>query len=266
MKYESYNLQIRNFKSKSKDKNNTKSKFKTMKNNYLKWGVLALTMIAGGAVQAQTDPSTTDTAKQTGVVYGAGQQGGSIRVIDNKGTIKYLQSNNGITTVSNTTANGDVTTTTWQLGGTLSSDTDIDLAGNVFSLDQVLEVDPTAMNAPATDIAATTTSVVAGANTGWTILVRDEATGAIKKLKATSLIQSGREEFTATAAQTAYVLTGNPVLPAFAQVYVYRNGAKLRASVDYTVAVSTVTLIPGTTPPNDWAVYADDIIEVHYIK
>lgn len=237
-----------------------------MKNNYLKAGTIALMMIAGTALQAQTDPSTTDTAKQTEISYGTGQQNGSIRVIDNKGTIKYLQSNNGITTVSNTTANGDVTTTTWQLGGTLVSDTDIDLDGNVFSLDQVLEVDPNAATPASSDIAATTTASVAGTTTGWTLLVRDEATGAIKKLKATSLIQSGQEEFAATLGQTAYPLTGSPSLPDFAQVYVYRNGAKLRASVDYTVSGSTVTLIPGTTAPNNWAVYADDIIEVHYIK
>jgi hypothetical protein len=52
------------------------------------------------------------------------------KVVDNKGTIKYFQSNNGITQITNTTA--DKTTTTWQLGGTLTEDTFIDATGSIW--------------------------------------------------------------------------------------------------------------------------------------
>ena len=82
----------------------------------------------------------------------------------------------------------------------------------------------------------------------------------------TDIIQSGQESFTATDGQTAYPLTGSPVLPAFSQVWVFRNGAKLVANVDYTVAGSTVTLDTSAAAPNDWAVLAGDVIEVQFVK
>ncbi|WP_228236907.1 hypothetical protein [Allomuricauda sp. M10] len=211
-----------------------------------------------GAVQAQQ--TSGDVTKNADIVPGTTTTGGSVRVVDNKGTIKYLQTQNGITMLSNTTNN--VTTTTWQLGGTLTDDTFIDVDGNVFGLDGI---DLISSETASTDA---TTGSDHGTGTGYTILVRDEATGAIKKLLAAdlNLIQSGHESFTATAGQTAYALTGSPTLPAYSQVWVYRNGAKLLANVDYTIASSTVTLVPGGSAPNDWAVYAGDVIEVQYVK
>lgn len=179
--------------------------------------------------------------------------GESIRVIDNKGTIKYLQSNNGITTITSTEAS-NTTTTTWQLGGTLTTDTFIDVDGNVFALVGVGQE---------TGSAATSSTLD---SSGYTLLVRDEATGAVKKLLATSLIQNGHERIVATAGQTAFPLTGSPSLPTFEQVWVFRNGAKLIAGLDYTISGSTVTLVPSTTSPNDWEVLADDVIEVQFIK
>jgi hypothetical protein len=86
----------------------------------------------------------------------------TVKVVDNKGTIKYFQSNNGITQI--TTA--DKTTTTWQLGGTLTEDTFIDATGKVFGL-QGLDI--TALDASAD-----------GASTGYTLLVSDDATGKVK--------------------------------------------------------------------------------------
>lgn len=219
---------------------------------------LGLMMLTGISLSAQQ--TTGDVTKQADVNPGTTTTAGAVRVIDNKGTIKYLQSQNGITLLSNTTNN--VTTTTWQLGGTLTNDTFIDVDGNIFGLNGIELIDA------ATESASTdaTTESDAGTGTGYTILVRDEATGATKKLLATDLIQSGQESFTATAAQVSYPLTGSPVLPTFSQVWVYRNGAKLIANVDYTVAASTVTLVPNATIPNNWAVYAGDVIEVQYIK
>jgi hypothetical protein len=220
--------------------------------------LLVLGIVSFGTASAQQ--TTGDVTKATDIVPGTTTTGGAVRVVDNRGTIKYLQSINGITMLSNTT--NDVTTTTWQLGGTLTNDTFIDVDGNVFGLDGI-ELISTEL--PSTNA---TTESDHGTGTGYTILVRDEATGAVKKLLSSdlNLIQSGQESFTATAGQTAYALTGSPVLPGFSQVWVYRNGAKLVANVDYTVAASTVTLVPGGSAPNDWAVYAGDVIEVQYVK
>jgi hypothetical protein len=197
-----------------------------------------------------------------------GALNGFVRVVDNKGTVKYLQAKNGITTLTNTTA--DVTTTTWQLGGTLTDNTYIDVDGKVFGFDGIDLVNPAVLAASAD----ATTGSDHGTGTGWTLLVRDEATGAIKKLKAIDMITSGQTVFTATAAQTAFVVTaGTPAmagsqipLPVFSKVWVYRNGAKLVAGVDYTVATNTVTLVPNAIAPNDWAVLAGDVIEVQYFK
>jgi len=189
----------------------------------------------------------------------SGALNGTVRVVDNKGTVKYLQAKNGITTITNTTA--DVTTTTWQLGGVLTDNTYIDVNGKVFGLDKI---DLAAAGGASTDAADKT---VHGTGTGWTLLVRDEATGAIKKLKATDLIASGHEAFTAAAIPLlAYPLTGSPVLPTFEKVWVYRNGVKLIAGLDYTIAASTVTLVPNVTAPNDWTVLTGDVIEVQFFK
>ena len=212
-------------------------------------------MLAGVAVSAQQ--TAGDITKQADVDPGTTTVGGAVRLIDNKGTIKYLQSQNGITILSNTT--DDVTTTTWQLGGTLTDNTFIDVDGNVFGLNGIALID-SATESASTD--ATTLSD-AGTGSGYTFLVRDEATGDTKKLLASDIdiIASGQEVFTATAGQTAFALSGSPTLPDFSQVWVYRNGAKLLANVDYTVAGSTVTLVE-----TSYSVYADDTIEIQYIR
>ncbi len=226
----------------------TKKPFKNLK--IFASGFLMLTGLVATAQQ-----TTGDVVKKADVDPGTTITDGAVRVIDNKGTIKYLQTQNGITMLSNTTNN--VTTTTWQLGGVLTDSTFIDIDGKLFGLNG-LELIDAATESASTDA---TTESDAGTGTGYTILVRDEATGATKKLLATELIQSGQEAFTATLAQTTFALTGAPVLPSFSQVWVYRNGAKLIANVDYTVAASTVTLVE-----NDYAVYAGDIVEIQYVK
>ena len=236
-----------------------------MKLNFLStiklWAFAALVLTAG---LAQAQQTTGDYARETviipGTAVGAGDAG-AVKVIDNKGTIKYLQVKNGLTTLSNTT--NDVTTTTWQLGGTLTDSTWIDVDNVVFGLDGLDLVDL------ATDSAST--NAVSGSDhgtgSGYTILVRDEATGAVKKLLATDLIQSGHQYYTATAGQTTYTInSGGTPLPEFSKVFVFRNGAKLIANLDYTISGDDVTLVPATTGNNIWAVYADDVIEVQFIK
>lgn len=211
-------------------------------------GVFALAL----STTASAQQTTGDVTKEADIVEGTTVTGGAVRVIDNKGTRKYLQVKNGLTIISNTT--NDVTTTTWQLGGDLTDSTDIDFNSNAFTLQNV----PLNSGSAAT---AADADADGGGGTGFTVLVRNEATGGIEKVLASSLIQSGHEKFDATANQTAYPLTGSPNLPSFEQVWVYRNGAKLIADEDYTVAGSTVTLV--TT---NFTVYANDVIEVHFVR
>ena len=159
---------------------------KTIKfKNRLKLGIFSLTLFSFGLMNAQQ--TSGDVTKAADIVPGTTITGGAIRVIDNKGTIKYLQSQNGITMLSNTTA--DVTTTTWQLGGTLTDDTYIDVDGNAFALDGI------ALESGAASTNAVDGDSHGGAGTGYTILVRDEATGATKKLLASDLMQSGAGNF-----------------------------------------------------------------------
>ena len=276
-----------------------------MKTNYLKLGAFSLMMMVGATIQAQTtNPDGVAAPKQTKTTLGSATtntaatedaangttayeapaagttvQGGSVRVIDNKGTIKYLQVQNGITQVTNTTPAGGITTT-WQLGGQLANDTDIDFNGSVFSFDNVVQVDPTDTT---NGVPATTFTTAKGqGNTGWSILVRDENTGAVKKLAAADLIVSGQTVFTATMGTLTFdvstagsangtvaigALAGALIpLPEYSKVWVYRNGAKLIANVDYTISGSIVTLVENTTEPFDWTLFTGDQIEIQYFK
>lgn len=171
----------------------------------------------------------------------------AVKLIDNKGTIKYLQSTNGITTITAAAPDGTGVLHTWKLGGTLTETTIINTDGQIFDLAGL-----TWESGPAST----------GGASGYTLIVRDEATGATKKMLATDLIQSGQEIINVSNPATlSYTLLGPVVLPAIEQVYVYRNGAKLVATEDYTItpATGTVTIV-GIT------LYAGDKIEVHYIK
>jgi len=232
-----------------------------MRNGFLG---LALSLF-GFAANAQHTAS--DITKQANIQYGTTTTGGAVKVIDNKGTVKYLQVQNGITMLTNTT--GDKTTTTWQLGGQLTDDTYIDVNGKAFALDGIDMVDPATL-LPSTDA---TDKSLHGTGTGYTMLVRDEVTGAIKKLKATQLVISGHQIFAATAGATAQVFavtTPDNVLPDFSKVSVYRNGAKLVASVDYTISASSITVTPTAYTvagaDNEWEFNAADVVEVHWFK
>ena len=228
-----------------------------MKNKFLKGGLLVLTMIAGTALQAQTT-SVTDAS----LVKDAGD-GVSVKLIDNKGTIKYLQTNNGITSITSTTA-GSATTTTWQLGGTLTDDTYIDVNANVFALDGLqLETGSAATSAPDGSDAATST------DTGWALIVRDEDTGELKKLLASDLVVSGYASYTAlavdeTAGTKEITVTGIPTSAVDkAKVWVYRNGAKLIYGTDFAVTTDKVTV---TEVASSWDLYTGDEFEIQWIK
>ena len=239
---------------------------KTMKHTYVKLGILTLILTVGTALQAQTTTGADNVAR-------GDADGVSVKLIDNKGTIKYLQSNNGITTLTSTEA-GNKTTTTWQLGGSLIDDTYIDVEGKVFSLDGLkLEIGSAATSATTQSghDAGTTTIAVPGTDTGWTLIVRDEPTGELRKLLATDLIQSGTADDTAVAAEEmaneiVITATGIPATAADrGKIWVYRNGAKLSAGgspVDYVVTAGTVTV----TGNANFSIYEGDVFEVQWVK
>ncbi len=217
-------------------------------------------MNIGFSVNAQTTDDTATTLNKD-----AGD-GVSVKVIDNKGTIKYLQTNNGITSITSTNG-GNRTTTTWQLGGTLTDNTYIDVDGNVFALNGLALVD-LSTEAASTDATSLSTNSTA-TGTGWTFLVRDEATGETKKLLASDLLTGIRLEYTQAAdasTNVAITVTGLPTLTAattIAKLFVYRNGIKLRSGTDFVATADTVTINYNAT---DLPMYENDIVEIQYIK
>ena len=243
---------------------------KKMKKNYLKTGALGLMIMVGTAINAQ---QVSGDVTKTEDVSKSKPLNGTIRVIDNKGTKKFLQVKNGLTLLTDTTPAGGIIST-WQLGGALTDNTYIDATGKVFSLDGLKLVAPTssAATTATTQSIGTNTTTISGAGTaavetGWTVLIRDEASGEVQKLLATDLITTGRAEFPIAADDDAAVTaTGLAMGTSINKISVYRNGAKLRAGVDYTLtAADTITLDFGAASPNDWTTYAGDIIEVQWI-
>jgi hypothetical protein len=227
---------------------------------------LCLAIGMSAAVGAQN--VTTDATKQAVVKIGTDRLG-AIKVVDNKGTIKYLQAQNGMTMVTNTAAN--VTTTTWQLGGTLTADTYIDATGKVFALDG-LEL---ATGSASTDAVSGSRKGDTSTATGFTFLVRDEATGATKKLKLGDLIVSGVKKITVATGGIAaqdfdLALPAGVVLSDLSKVSVYRNGIKLLASDDYafsgTAGSITITPKAGTGNDDEWQFIDNDVVEVHWAK
>jgi hypothetical protein len=269
----------------SKMKTSINLKTRKMKNNYLKLGMMAAVMLSASIGFAQTDPAAAGTDAGIQKNGGAGE---SIKVIDNKGTIKYLQTNNGITSITST-APGNKTTTTWQLGGTLTDATYIDATDVIFALDGI----ELAAGAASTNAIDKEVAKGGALGTGYTFLVRDEATGKTKKLLASELITGIRLEylqgeivaspgtFDPTLDATAnvdIVVAGLPnilageSLTTAAKLSVYRNGVKLRFITDFTVVATTAS--PATLPDiisvniiydaADLPMYAGDVIEIQY--
>lgn len=260
-----------------------------------------LMLVAGIANAQQTSGSITKTAGDKGNDKGANKV---VRVIDNKGTIKYLQSKNGITMLTNET--NEVTTTTWQLGGTLSTNTTISfgtgvssptftLDGKKFTLENIGTVSSTAVDGNA--VTATADTSATATQTGWTFLVRDEQTGEVRKMLASDALKVQSFHAITTVANTnaadgstysATTLGGSGatdglkldgiVLTDYRKVEVFRNGAKLRAGaavgprVDYylsndgTNTYVKFNQISTTSSIHFWQFYLEDEIEVHYTK
>lgn len=91
-------------------------------------------------------------------------------------------------------------------------------------------------------------------------LVVAGADGTLKSVTAESLLQSGDENFTATAAQSTFTVANMPAT--VSKVWVFRNGAKLVATTDYSTAAGTVTLTSGMSA----LIAAGDLVEVQWVK
>ena len=110
---------------------------------------------------------------------------------------------------------------------------------------------------------ATNTLKVAGLQSGSLAtdsLVVVATDGTLKRVTAESLLQSGDQNYTATAAQATYAVTNMPATAS--KVWVYRNGAKLLVGTDYTTTAGTVTLTGAMAA----LVEAGDVIEVQWVK
>ena len=183
----------------------------------------------------------------------------SIKLIDSKGTIKYLQSNNGITQIVNTV--NDKTTTTWQLGGKLTDDTYIDVNGKKLIFDKLLLETGT----PSTDAIS---GSIHGVGTGWTLLVRDEATGEIKKKLAVDFITSGHTIYSSTLSDVAnnkVELSPTGLSQDIFKILIFRNGVKLIAGNDYSLSSGKI-IITSSGGGNVWTVNLDDLYEAHWIN
>ena len=234
-----------------------------MKNKYLKLGMMAAVMLSASIGFAQK--TIGDITKQGNIDYGSTTTGGTVKIIDNKGTIKFLQVANGITSLTNTT--NDLTTTTYQLGGTLTDNTYIDVSGNVLAIDGIALED-----GPASTDAATGSSGGTATGSGWTFLVRDEATGETRKLEfdnfITSEYKSGAySSLTATPGSMTFTISALPL--ALSKTWVYRNGIKLISGIDYSVSPPNTLLITPPAPSGtnvDWQFYDGDFITVQVLK
>ncbi|MEE4000462.1 hypothetical protein V1T75_08925 [Tenacibaculum sp. FZY0031] len=234
--------------------------------NKLKVALVAVGFLAVGTVSAQTTSGDI-------IVQGAttlGNNGGTVKLVDNKGTIKYLQAENGLTSFTNTTPSGGVVTT-WQLGGTLTENTYITAGtGTEFALDGLELVTAGTASTNAVDRESHDGDAAAG-GTGFTVLIRDEDSGAIQKIQLADLFQvtAIRREATpptnTTGPTESILVAGLPVIDATneAKLFVFRNGVKLRWNTDFTATTA------GSIDINisaDLPLYLGDVIEVHYIN
>ncbi|MCC7027420.1 MAG: hypothetical protein IT265_10725 [Saprospiraceae bacterium] len=111
---------------------------------------------------------------------------------------------------------------------------------------------------------ATNTLKITGLQSGNLIssdsLVVISVDGTLKIAARGSGIQSGDQNFTATGGRAVYPVLNMPSI--VSRVWIFRNGAKLLVTTDYTTVAGTATL----TPAMSALVVSGDIIEVQWIK
>jgi len=190
-----------------------------------------------------TDATTTITTSASNLLQIQGLQSGStmtdsVMVVNpTTGALRWISAStlfNALTFENGLTKTGNSV----KLGGTLTQ--------------------PTTITTDATNVLK-----VAGLQSGDSStdsLVVATSDGTLKKVTRETVLQSGDMTFTTTLGQTVLNVTGMPAT--VSKVWVFRNGAKLIATTDYTTTAGTVTLIPSV----DWAVLAGDVFEVQWVK
>lgn len=230
------------------------------KTNSFKLAMVAVGMLTIGTVSAQVT-TTTDVLLDKNL-----DATKVVKSVDNKGTIKYIQGANGITTVTSTNA-GNETVTTFQLGGDLISATAIKTtATNTFAVEGIQKIDIANLADDKNKLAT------AYDGAGFSILVRDEISGEVKKILADDLskfVVAIRTEDTIAASVTAgtdhsITVTNLPIITPLnsGKLFVYRNGVKLRFDTDFTATVAGTVVINNTDLP----LYKDDIIEIQFTR
>ncbi len=153
---------------------------------------------------------------------------GQVKVISAAALFNALSFENGLTKTGNTV----------KLGGILSEATTI-----TTDATNVLKIAGLQSGNVATDSVVVTTD-----------------DGTLKKVSATTLLQSGSQEFTTVLGDRIFNVPNMP--PNSSRVWVYRNGVKLVSGTDYTAAAGVVTLSIGM----GGLVADDDVIEVQWVK
>ncbi|MCD8437257.1 hypothetical protein LNI95_06205 [Tenacibaculum dicentrarchi] len=229
------------------------------KTNSFKLAMVAVGMLTIGTVSAQqTDATNADLVKQADAKV--------VKSVDNKGTIKYVQSANGLTQVTDAATN----VTTFQLGGTLVAPTTITadaVGGKALNIEGIAGVSAADMVGADVNLKPAATFNTAG----LTLMVRDETTGEIKKLLAAdvaayleTLAKNVYEEKVLTApADADYTFTPAdlPIAALLkpARLFVYRNGVKLRQS-DLILTTDGEVTIDKTKV----TLFDEDVIEIQY--
>jgi len=193
----------------------------------------------GGALIQPTTITTTaaNFLAITGLQPGSNTTD-SVMVVDpTSGQVKFISAAslfNALTFSNGLTKTGNLV----ELGGNLTKSTTIGTdASNTLKIAGLQSGD-----------LATDKLVVAGAD------------GTLKSVTAESLLQSGDENITATAGQSTFTVANMPATAS--KVWVFRNGAKLVVTTDYTAAAGTVTLTSGMAA----LIAAGDLVEVQWVK
>ncbi len=196
--------------------------------------------------------AANDSLKIQGLGSGSASSDSVVVVDPNTGALKRISAStlfNALTFGNGLTKTGNLV----ELGGSLTKATTITTTvGNTLAID----------------------GLQSGSRTDSIVLV-DPTTGVLKRISAASLnntktytVNSGLPlAGTATAYIIPQVTSTIPATYTTQQVWVFRNGAKLVAGIDYTVAGGVVTITPQTgNPLEDWVWGVYERIELQWVE
>jgi hypothetical protein len=197
------------------------------------------TVELGGILNKVTtiETSAENFLRITGLQSGSNTQDSLMVVDPSTGQLKFISASslfNALSFDNGLTKTGNLV----QLGGALVKSTEI-----ITSATNTLKISGLESGNLATD-----SLVVSGSD------------GTLKRVTAESLLQSGDQNYTATAGQSAFTVSNMPT--AVSKVWVYRNGVKLLPTVDYTIGSGEINF----TATISALVAAGDVIEIQWVK